>query len=34
MTDQTVKETIDSLALVGITATPEMFDLSLVDQLD
>lgn len=34
MTDQTVQETIDSLALVGITATPEMFDLSLVEQLD
>lgn len=34
MTDATVQQTIDSLALIGVTATPEMFDLSLVKQLD
>lgn len=34
MTDATVQETIDSLALIGITATEDMFDLSLLDELD
>ncbi|MFD1713513.1 ABC transporter substrate-binding protein [Amnibacterium flavum] len=31
MTDDTIQDTIDSLALVGITATPDMFDTSFFE---
>lgn len=34
MTEESIQDTIDTLALIGIEATPEMFDLSLLAELD
>ncbi|WP_440711343.1 ABC transporter substrate-binding protein [Herbiconiux sp. YIM B11900] len=33
MSEQSIQDTIDTLALVGITATPDMFDMSLVNAI-